>query len=221
MQRYVFFVCKYIFVKIIISLRNEFFFMAVALRHFEYNSIDGRNFEEIYLNYFPRLLRFAHEYVQTKEDAENIVQDVFMTLWERREDLKIHISLTSYLFILIRNRCIDHLRRKKNAEIGKKKMQECFTYEQQMKLNSLEVFDHTLFSDSNIEQIITCAINSLPPKCREIFILNKIDGKKYKEIAEKLNISINTVENQMSVALRKLRVQLKDYMPIFLFLMYF
>jgi len=185
-----------------------------------YTSIDDRNFEEIYLNYFPRLLRFAQEYVLNKEDAENIIQDVFMTLWERRDDLKIHISLVSYLFILIKNRCIDHLRRKKHAETGKKLMQENFTHEQQMKLSSLEALDHTLISDSNLEQIIARAIDSLPPKCREIFILHKIDGKKYKEIAEKLQISVSTVENQMGIALRKLREQLKDYMPVFLFLMY-
>ena len=103
----------------------------------DYTSIDDSNFEEIYLKYFPRLLRFAQEYVPAKEDAENILQDVFMVLWERRDDLKIHISLTSYLFTLIKNRCIDHLRREKHAEIGKKKMQESFDNEQQMKLYSL------------------------------------------------------------------------------------
>ena len=186
-----------------------------------YTTIDDRNFEEIYLKYFPRLLRFAREYVLFEEDAENIIQDVFTTLWERREDLKIHISLASYLFILIKNRCIDHLRRKKYADTGKKQMQESFAYEQQMKLYSLEALDHTLISDSDVEQIIARAVDSLPPKCREIFVLNKIDGKKYREIADKLHISVSTVENQMSIALRKLRKQLKDYMPVFLFLMFF
>ena len=193
--------------------------MSDTTKQMDYTSIDDRNFEEIYLKYFPRLLRFAQEYVLNKEDAENIIQDVFMTLWERRGDLKIHISLISYLFILIKNRCIDHLRRKRHAETGKKQMQEDFTYEQQMKLYSLEALDHTLISDSDLEQIITCAIDSLPPKCREIFILHKIEGKKYREIAEKMDISVSTVENQMGIALRKLREQLKDYMPVFLFLM--
>ena len=185
-----------------------------------HTSIDEHNFEEIYLNYFPRLLRFAREYVLCDEDAENIIQDVFATLWERRGDLKIHISLASYLFILIKNRCIDHLRKKKHADTGKKQMQESFAYEQQMKLYSLEALDHTLISDSDTEQIIARAIDALPPKCREIFIFNKIDGKKYREIAEELHISVSTVENQMSIALRKLREQLKDYIPVFLFMMY-
>ena len=194
--------------------------MPDATKQVDYTSIDDRNFEEIYLKYFPRLLRFAQEYVLNKEDAENIIQDVFMTLWERRGDLKIHISLISYLFILIKNRCNYQLRRKRHAETGKKQMQEDFTHEQQMKLYSLEALDHTLISDSDLEQIITRAIDSLPPKCREIFVLHKIEGKKYKEIAEKMDISVSTVENQMGIALRKLREQLRDYMPVFLFLMY-
>jgi RNA polymerase sigma-70 factor (ECF subfamily) len=186
----------------------------------KYTPFDDRNFEEIYLNYFPRLLRFAKEYVQAKEDAENITQDVFMTLWERRDDLKIHINTVSYLFILMKNRCIDHLRRKKHAEAGKTQMQENFTHEQQMKLYSLEAFDQALTSDNNIEEIITRAIDALPPRCREIFILNKMEGKKYREIADELHISVSTVENQMSIAFRKLREQLKDYMLIFFFLIY-
>jgi len=190
-------------------------------KHVGYTSINDRNFEEIYLNYFPRLLRFAQEYVLNKEDAENIIQDVFMTLWERRNDLKIHISLASYMFILIKNRCIDHLRRLKHAELGKRQMQEHFTNELQMKLYSLEALNQSSISDSDIEQLIISAIDSLPPKCREIFILSKINGKKYREIAAQLCISESTVENQMSIALRKLRRHLKDYMPVFQFLMYF
>jgi len=183
-----------------------------------YTSINDHNFEEIYLKYFSRMVRFAQAYVLEMEEAENIIQDVFITLWERRDDLKIHVSLASYLFILIKNRCIDYLRRKKHAELGKRQMQEDFTHELQMKLYSLEALDTAFVSNSDIERIIAVAVESLPPKCREIFILSKIEGKKNREIAAQLHISESTVENQMGIALRKLRNELKDYMPIFLFL---
>ncbi len=153
-------------------------YMPEPIKQSDYAFIDHRNFEEIYLNYFPRLLRFAREYVISEEDAENIIQDVFMALWERRDELKIHISLVSYLFTLIRNRCIDHLRRKTHAEKVKKLLQESSDLELQMKLYSLEALNPALISDSDIEQIITRAIDSLPVKCREIFIRNKIEGKK-------------------------------------------
>ena len=194
--------------------------MSDTIKQCNHTTIDDRNFDEIYLNYFPRLLRFAREYVLSHEDAENIVQNVFASLWERRAELKIHISLVSYLFTLIKNHCIDHLRHKNNIEKGKKLIQENYNLELQMKLYSLEALDYLLVSDSHLEETITRAIDSLPEKCREIFIRSKIEGKKYREIADELQISVNTVENQMSIALRKLREQLKEYMPVFLFLFY-
>jgi RNA polymerase sigma-70 factor (ECF subfamily) len=190
----------------------------MPLTEINYTSIDKNNFKEIYLYYFPRLLCFAREYVILQEDAENIVQDVFLLLWEKRDNLQIQISLAAFLFTLIKNRCIDHLRRKTNVEQGKKQLQENYLFELKMKQYSLEALDQSVISDDNIEKIITNAIDSLPPKCREIFLLNKMEGKKYREIADDLNISVNTVENQMGIAFRKLRVKLKNSLPIFLFL---
>jgi len=177
-----------------------------------YMYMNDRTFKEIYLNYFPRLLRFAQEYVVLKEEAENITHDAFLILLEQRNEPKIHINPTNYLYTLVKNRCIDHLRHKTIVEKGKKLMQESFYLDMQMKLYSLEAFDQAFFSDSDsdLEQTINRAIESLPEKCREIFIRHKIDGKKYKEIAEEMEISINTVESQMSIALRKLREQLQD-----------
>lgn len=85
-------------------------------------------------------------------------------------------------------------------------------------LNSLEELDETFFERSDVEQMLSKAMNSLPGKCREIFLKSKIEGKKQKEIAEEMNISINTVETQMGIAYKKLRSELKDYFPLFVFL---
>jgi RNA polymerase sigma-70 factor (ECF subfamily) len=98
-------------------------------------------------------------------------------------------------------------------------MQEEFELAMQMKLQSLEALDEQIISDANIETIIDNAIQSLPERCRQIFVMNKIEGKKQKIIAEELNISLNTVENQMSIAYQKLREILKDYLPILFFLL--
>jgi RNA polymerase sigma-70 factor (ECF subfamily) len=98
-------------------------------------------------------------------------------------------------------------------------IQEEFELAMQMKLQSLEALDEQIISDTNIETIIDNAIQSLPERCRQIFVMNKIEGKKQKIIAEELNISPNTVENQMSIAYRKLREILKDYLPILFFLL--
>ena len=89
-----------------------------------------------------------------------------------------------------------------------------------MKYYSLEAFDNELFEEENIEQVLSKAIDSLPEKCREIFIKNKIEGKKQKDIAAELNISVNTVESQMGIAYKKLKSELKDYFPLFIFLFY-
>ena len=93
-------------------------------------------------------------------------------------------------------------------------------YQLSLRLNcsALEAFDTDLSRPDDVERIIMKAINSLPEKCREIFIKNKIEGKKQKEIALELNISINTIESQMAIAYKKLRVELKDVLQLFVFL---
>lgn len=177
-----------------------------------YIKVDLRtHFDKIYVTYFARMYRFAKEYVLFDEDAENIVQDVFLLLWEKREVLEVQVSLVSYLFSLVKNRSLDHLRHQTVAE----------EYRQELgaKLASLEVMSDTVGSDENIEHIVTTAIDKLPERCREIFIKSRVEGKKYREIADELQISVNTVENQMSIALKRLRAELKDYLPLLLFLL--
>ena len=85
-------------------------------------------------------------------------------------------------------------------------------------LSYLQQFDENKLSETELEDIIQNAINSLPEKCREIFVLSRIEGLQYKEIASQLNISINTVENQMAIALKKLRIKLKENLPLYTFI---
>ena len=82
-----------------------------------------------------------------------------------------------------------------------------------MNLDSLEAFEQHIFSDQDIEDLINRALDSLPTKCKEIFIMNKLEGKKQEQIATELNLSTNTVRNQISIAYKKLRNELKDYLP--------
>ncbi|WP_293713331.1 RNA polymerase sigma-70 factor [uncultured Parabacteroides sp.] len=178
-------------------------------------------FEDIYLSYFSKLKYFALEYVIREEDAENIVQDVFTELWEKREMLSMHINLVAYLFTTVKNRCLNHLRHKTIVHETATLIQEEYLITMRMNLNSLEAFDQNLFSDQDIEKIITRALDTLSPKCKEIFVMSKIEGKKQKQIATELNISINTVETQIGIAYKKLRTELKDRLLLFIFLFYF
>lgn len=176
-------------------------------------------FEQIYVSHYSRMKRFAQEYVIREEDAENIVQDVFLDLWEQNFLLLTHTNLFAYLFTTLKNRCIDFLRHKTIVQNTAQKLQDDYTKALQMKFQSLEAFEEQLFSEPDIETVIQNAIESLPEKCREIFVLNKIEGKKQKTIAQELNISINTVENQMAIAYKKLKEILKDHIPLLIFLL--
>ena len=173
-------------------------------------------FEEFYTTWYSRVVCFAREYVISDVDAENIVQDVFLDLYERYYVLDQHIVPISYLFTCVKNRCIDHLRRQMLEREATKKIQGEFEFTLRMKLDSLEDFNTAILAENSIEDLLNKALQALPEKCRQIFVMSKLDGKKQKQIAEELHISINTVEAQMSVAYKKLRDELKSY-SLFLF----
>ena len=157
---------------------------------------------------------FAKNYVLANEDAENIVQDVFLVLWEKKDELEITYTLTTYLFTLVKNRCLNFLRHKLIEEEYNIQMKE----ELGFKLYALESLDYSYQSETELQEVVKRALDTLPERCREIFIKSRIEGLKYKEISEELGISVNTVENQIVTALKKLRVELKDYLPLLLFL---
>lgn len=168
------------------------------------------DFDRIYVSYYPRMIRFARNYVVCDEEAENLVQDVFVLLWEKREVLTIQVSLLAYLLTLLKNRCLDYLRHQVVID-------DCMQ-ELKYKLTSLEQFNYAFSSEEDIELVITNAINTLPERCRLIFIKSRIEGKKYREIADELNLSVNTVENQIALALKRLKIELKEYLPFIFFL---
>lgn len=188
----------------------------------EINTPDHRTaearFEEIYLSYFSKMKRFAREYVVSEEDAENIVHDVFAELWEDKRIFGLSLNLVAYLFTAIKNKCLNHLRHQLVVHETASRLQEEYRLSLRMNLDSLELFDQRVFSEDDIEKAISRALDTLSEKCRTIFIMSKLEGKKQKEIARELAISINTVETQMGIAYKKLRVELKDYLPLFLFM---
>lgn len=174
-------------------------------------------FEEVYLSFFSRMKRFARQYVIHEEDAENIVQDIFFELWEKQLEFTSFVNLNGFLFMILKNRCIDFLRRKTLEQQAAEEMQSEYVRTLKLKFESLEALDNKILNESNIDTIIQNAIESLPEKCREIFVMNKLEGKKQKTIAHELNISINTVESQMAIAYKKLKEALKDHVLLFLF----
>ncbi len=162
-------------------------------------------FSELYITYYSKLVRFAREYVILEEDAENITQDVFTDMWEKRDSIDLIENVNAYLFRLVKNRCLDYLKHKAFEQKYIEHIQSSFEVELSLKLQSLEC---NISEVNETEVLIRKAINSLPKRCRDIFMLSRMEGLKYREISERLGISVNTVECQMSIALKKLRGKL-------------
>lgn len=176
-----------------------------------------KHFEDTYICYYSRMSRFAKSYLIYEEDAENIVQDIFIEIWEKKIDLTAISNVRGYLFLILKNKCIDYIRRKKTEIKAISEIQKENEISLKLKFDSLEALDDRLLTDSNIDALIEQAISSLPEKCRQIFVMNKLEGKKQKHIANELDISIHTVESQMSIAYKKLKEELKEYFPVFMF----
>ena len=159
-------------------------------------------FEELYRLYFVRLFRFCHSIVHQKESAEEIVNDVFLKLWEKRDNTPPIANPRLYLYVSVKNRSINHLRNNSNLptiEISER----CDPYIR------LDTNPESLLLGAETLQRIRAAINQLPPRCKLIFSLIKEDGLKYKDVARLLELSIKTVEAQLVIALRKIAASLE------------
>ena len=179
---------------------------------------DMSSFEHVYRYYFPRLNYFSNQYLYDAEASKNIVQDVFTELWDKRNTLRRDTNLNAWLFTVTKNKslkAISHLKSQQN-------------YDNYIRIRLLEVNYKSLaeFDTSNLvfEELqlqIQLALDKLPPACRKVFEMSRFEDKKNKEIAEELSLSIKTVEAQISKALRSLKNDLKDYLPLFYILFIF
>ncbi|QGY43484.1 RNA polymerase sigma-70 factor [Maribellus comscasis] len=162
-------------------------------------------FSSLFDKTYTHLCFFANKYISDLDKSRSIVQQIFVDLWVKREKIKIHSSPKSYLYNTVKNRCIDYLRKENKIILGTESQE-----------NTKSVPFQDLVEEAELNDRINLAINQLPEKCREIFTLCRFDGLKYAEIAEKLNISVKTVEMQMGIALKKLRKNLSDYQSLIL-----
>ena len=168
-------------------------------------------FEMLFRNYYQPLCNYAYTFLQDKEDAEEIVQSTFLLVWEKRETLAIRTSVKPYLYAMVRNACLNVL---KHEKIKQRFAGEEIALGERVHDN----VSNTLESNE-LEYRIKIAMNVLPEQCRMVFKLSRFEELKYAEIAEQLNISVKTVENHMGKALRIMREQLKDYLPLILVLL--
>ncbi len=156
---------------------------------------DRKAFESLFKEHYLHLVAFANTFLHDMDNAENIVQNIFVTLWEKRKKYKIN-SLKGYLMVAVRNSCHNEIKRLQHEQ----------NYRLSMK--KTDAFEVVNYSDSRVMEKIANIINQLPEQRQRIFKLNRLEGLKYREIAAKLNISPKTVETQMGKALKFLRENL-------------
>ena len=161
-----------------------------------------REFQQLFQDYYPVLCNFLYRYVQDKNTCEDLVQSVFLRLWENRDSIEISESLKSYLFSASRNAALDFLRSQKR---------------QGQFLEAQERIDRENPEDTEqatrqilFRERLQAAINTLKPKTREIFVLHKMEGLTYQEISDHLKIPKRTVEYNIYSALAQLKEQLTD-----------
>lgn len=159
---------------------------------------DEQAFEEVFRTLYAPLCGYAHKILPDMADAEEVVQAVFLKVWEQRATLDIQHSIKAYLYRAVHNACLNQLKHEQVKQ----------AHANHVKATREETHQTDRLEQQEMKREITRAINELPEKCREVFQLNRFEGLKYREVAELLGISEKTVENQMGKALKLLREKL-------------
>jgi RNA polymerase sigma-70 factor (ECF subfamily) len=173
-----------------------------ALTHI-INLTDDRTFDYLYEKYWDRLLNFAGKYVDDRETCKEIVQELFISLHVKREQLHIQVSLTAYLYSSLRNKILNHIR---NESVYKKHIAMAG-----QSLNAIQTGNEVenFLDEQELEREIFICLNKLPAKYREVFILNKQEAYTLKKTAEILQRPVNTVEKQLRKAVRHVQEYLR------------
>ncbi len=167
-------------------------------------------FEIVFRLYYPRLVWFAQNYIPF-EDAKGLGQEAFITFWEKNPFVSNESQLQSYLYTTVKNNCLMLLRHDKVIKNFTEKAE--IKIQEQLNTAALEQLDTSELAFREMETIIEKTIAGLSPRCREVFVLSRMEGKKNQEIAEVLNISVKAVEAQMTKALGIFRLALRDFLP--------
>ena len=170
---------------------------------------EKKAFEKVYLEFFDVLYHLSLQYLEREDLAEESVQDSFMKLWEVRKTLNDNTNIKNFLYTITKNNCLNHLRNEKTVL----KYQQNLKYlEMQFNYEALEKMGDQILQFDELQKKIEEGIDKLPEEVKKVFVMNRFEDLKYREIAEKLEISPKTVEARISKALVSLRKDLKDYL---------
>lgn len=176
-------------------------------------SISLSDFESLFKENYASLCKFALNYLKDPDAAEEVVQSLFVKIWEKRAEVEVQYSQRAYLFSAVRNACINQLKHIKVREAYK---------EVNERERAEEGFaSHDTYQVTELADKIQTVINEMPAGRREVFCLSRYEGLKYKEIADRLKISVKTVEHQMGSALKQLRGELAEFLVLFIIYLWY
>ena len=174
-------------------------------------------FEKIFKRYYNALFFFAGKYIQDEDDAENLVQETFMSLWLNRKKIlsDSESSVRSWLYNTLKNKCLNFLEK----DLSRKKYNDYVRTRQMLNMSVLKDFeiDDVLFDE--VYEILNKALEQMPSQSKAVFEMSRLKGMKNKEIAETLGITVKAVEANMTRALKLLKSHFSDYLPILLYLL--
>jgi RNA polymerase sigma-70 factor (ECF subfamily) len=183
------------------------------------NSSTPFNFTDFYKNYYRKAFLFAKSYVHDHWVAEDIVSEALVCFWEIQEKHEINHPLT-FLLSIVKNKAIDHLRHELTRQEALVTMSELGLREINTRIITLEACDPEEIFSGEIQSIIKNTLNSLPKRTKEIFLMSRFQNRSRKEIASILGLTSKGVEYHISIALKKMRIALKDYLPALYFLFF-
>jgi RNA polymerase sigma-70 factor (family 1) len=169
-----------------------------------------RLFQETFYKYYEPLCKYAFTLVKEPHSCEDIVQETFLRVWEKKQNLIGSEELTWYLYTAVRNNCLSFLEKSQKTVLGEVPALEITQF--------LEERVQPITKEVDYDTLLKNALENLPPKCREVFVLSRVSNLTYKQISDSLGISIKTVENQMGKALKILRSYIRQKQGLYGFL---
>lgn len=167
---------------------------------------DEKSYRQLFELYYPALFVYAKRYIEQRHIREDIVQDVFLSIWEKRKSISIQTSIRNYLLACVRNSCLNYLRRHTTESLDQLIPQNIPLYAES---------NDEFYMLSELKAMLVESLSKLPENYRRVFELNRFEGKSYGEIALSMDISVRTVERYKNKAIEILKNDLKDYLPFF------
>lgn len=167
-------------------------------------------FEQIFHAYYKALVHYAKTILKDMDDSEDIVQQVFVSVWEKRLKIEIHTSLRALLYKSVHNACLNKIKQQQVRSGYAKEV---------IQLHNEQGITQDSIQQKELQHKIEAAMDMMPEQCAKIFKMSRFEQMKYQEIAEALNLSVKTIENQMGKALKIMREQLKEYLPLLIMIL--